>query len=291
VFDCSQVFPSDTVKMELFVDADWGGRLSDSKSTTGWMVRLAGVTVLTACKIQRRPALSTGEAEWNGVEEVCKVIEWFKGFLDEVGTKVDLPVPIWEDNSTAIKLSKEPINPARTKYYRIAQHYVRWCTNSGLVKVSYLASLDHPCDLLNKFSSKHVLKKHLTNIMGSQKTDVGSVNLARVKQCSRREPRRMRMLGSRFASRSNHDPPLVARCTECRCWFPYSQQRLGWISCHERQVMCDSEDFVVSCFKCDRLAISVPALDAWYCAVCNTNSRKMLRAFRPPPARYGQSKD
>ena len=86
----------------FFVDADWGGRIEDSRSTTGWMLRLQGIPVFTASKVQKRPALSSGEAEWNGVETVCREIEWFKGFLDEVGVNMILPLPIWEDNSTAI---------------------------------------------------------------------------------------------------------------------------------------------------------------------------------------------
>ena len=206
VFSCGRGSPETPIRMEVFVDADWGGRIEDSRSTTGWMLRLQGIPVFTASKVQKRPALSSGEAEWNGVETVCREIEWFKGFLDEVGVKMILPVPIWEDNSTAISLSKEPVNPVRTKYYRIAQHYVRWCFNSGLINVQYLASKEHPCDLLNKFMSKPALQKHLYGIMGPQDdTSVGHLNLARVKQCARKDPARMRLLGSKRSSRSHHE--------------------------------------------------------------------------------------
>ena len=103
-------------------------------------------------------------------------------FLRQSWVSMVLPVPIWEDNSTAISLSKEPVNPVRTKYYRIDQHYVRWCFDSGLINVKYLASKEHPCDLLNKFTSKPALQKHLNVIMGPQDdTSVGHLNLARVK--------------------------------------------------------------------------------------------------------------
>jgi hypothetical protein len=290
VFDCSGFPPGGEIKMEFFVDADWGGRIEDSKSTTGWLMRLAGVSVMTASKIQKRPALSTAEAEWNGMETACREIEWFKGFLDELGIKICLPVSVWEDNAAAIKLSKDPVNASRTKYYRIAQDYVRWCTNSGLIATSHLASADHPCDLLNKFMSKLSIQKHIAGLMGIQGKAV--VNLARWKQCSRKAPRRMRLLGSRFASKSSHDPPLVARCNQCRCWFPWSVPRDGWLSCSERQVACDNdEDFTVHCFRCDRLAEDLPVLDSWYCLVCSPAAGKTLRANRRRPRRYGQSKE
>ena len=138
--------------------------------------------------------------------------------------------------------------------------------------------------------SKPALQKHLYGIMGPQDdTSVGHLNLARVKQCARKDPARMRLLGSKRSSRSHHEPPLVARCNECFCWFPFSVRRNGWISCHERQVLCDSEDFSVSCFKCNQVAVYVPSLESWYCSVCIQEAEKLLRAVRYRPARYGQS--
>ena len=274
----------------MFVDSDWGGRLEDSKSTTGWILQLAGVPIMSASKIQKRPALSTPEAEWNGLETTCRIIEWTKGILNELGVKIILPVPIAQDNTTAIKLSSDSVSPQRTKYYRIAQAYVRWCTHNGLIRAEYLKSEDHPCDLLNKFVSKIALLKHQPAVIGPQDPPVARLNLARWKQCSRREPRRFRLIGSRFASRSHHDPSLVARCNVCRCWFPWSVRRQGWISCSERQVSCDNlDDFDVHCFRCETEAVSLPNLDSWYCPVCSPRAAKVLRPNRRRPNRYGQS--
>ena len=66
-------------------------------------------------------------------------------------------------------------------------------------------------------------------------------------------------------------------------------EMVAWISCHERQVLCDSEDFAVSCFNCNQVAVHIPLLDSWYCAVCIQEAEKLLRAVRYRPARYGQS--
>ena len=138
--------------------------------------------------------------------------------------------------------------------------------------------------------SKPALQKHLYGIMGPQDdTSVGHLNLARVKQCSRKDPARMRLLGSKRSCRSHHEPQLVARCNDCFCWFPFSLRRNGWISCHERQVLCDSEDFAVSCFNCNQVAVHIPSLDSWYCAVCIQEAETLLRVVRYRPARYGQS--
>ena len=146
--------------------------------------------------------------------------------------------------------------PARTKYYRISQAYVRWCTDAGLVKTEYLASEEHPCDVLNKFVSKIKLKKFLPAILGPQNVHLPAdaaavVNLARWKQCARREPRGRRLMGSEFASRSNSDPQLVCRCNVCKCWFPWIPSRQKWISCRERGVNCENHsNCTVTCFAC-----------------------------------------
>jgi hypothetical protein len=57
--------------LEAYADADWGGRVDDSKSTTGWLLVLDKNPIFAASSIQRRPALSTAEAEFNAMELPC----------------------------------------------------------------------------------------------------------------------------------------------------------------------------------------------------------------------------
>jgi hypothetical protein len=295
VYECKGAV-ADPIKIEYFVDADWGADVGTSKSVTGWIAVFNGSPVYAGCKTQKRPALSSTEAECNGMEIGCREIEWTKGILNELAVKFALPIKMWQDNMGSIKLSVECLSPSRTKYYRISQAYVRWCTDIGLIKTEYLASDEHPCDVLNKFVSKIKLKKFLPAVLGPQDDapppDVAAVNLARWKQCSRREPRRIRMIGSEFASRSGTDPPLVCRCLCCRCWFPWIPRKQDWMSCHERRVNCDNHSEVsVTCFACKGPAQYNRRLGSYSCPSCSEFTPKRLRALPPRTRRYGQSSE
>ena len=192
VYDCSSMDQSkygDGIELAFFVDSDWGGRKEDSKSTTGIIVQANGVPVFAVSKCQRRPAVSTAESEFNGVEFACKEVEWYRNFLVELQVNVTKPTTMWQDNTATISLTKDPVNPSRTKYFRIAQAYVRWCATAGIIACRYLKSEMMPCDLLNKLTCKPTFVKHLPMVMGNQSLScAGAVNLARVKQCFRRKP-------------------------------------------------------------------------------------------------------
>jgi hypothetical protein len=281
VYDCSNFANSKMLRLSVWVDADWGAREEDSKSVTGWLMQINDCPIYAVSKVQRRPAVSTAEAECNGVETVCKEIEWVKGLLGELGFQVLTPIPIWEDNHAAIRLSEDPIFPNRTKYYRISQAYVRWCRNTGLIKVQYLESKQHPCDLLNKLVTKPSLKQHLPALMGEQGGKiqrVGKCFMARCKQVCRRVPAHIRYKPTKFKSRSDHDPPLVAVCETCSGWLPWSSRRHGWLSCQEGKTVCPGENFRVFCYMCDAQAIFLPKIISWYCARCNV--RKVGKSDR-----------
>ena len=91
---------------------------------------------------------------------MCKEIEWTTGWLSEPSFMVALPVPVYQDNEASIRLSKDPVKPSRTKYFRIVQDYVRWCYKTNIIAPIKIASANHPCDLLNKMSTKHQFLQH-----------------------------------------------------------------------------------------------------------------------------------
>ena len=90
------------VTMAFQVDSDWDGRDEDSKSTTGWLVRLNNSVVFSGSKIQRRVATSTVEAETNGLETVFKEVEWYRDFLSELEIDVTPPTSVESDNAGAL---------------------------------------------------------------------------------------------------------------------------------------------------------------------------------------------
>eukprot|EP00253_Pinus_taeda_P003444 PITA_03444 len=63
------------VKLQGFIDVDWGGSPSDKKSTSGGIFNLGSTTVSWYSRRQRSVALSSAEAEYMAVsQEKCEAI-------------------------------------------------------------------------------------------------------------------------------------------------------------------------------------------------------------------------
>jgi len=96
-----------TTDLQGFSDADWGGDLETSKSTSGWATGYDNFDGLTHCyldwgsKMQTAVALSTGEAEYTACTySSSKSAMPMQIFLEEVlGRRVMLR--LWVDNSAA----------------------------------------------------------------------------------------------------------------------------------------------------------------------------------------------
>lgn len=218
------------VLLSAACDADWGGRIDDSKSTTGLTLSLNDVCIHAKSKVQNRPALSTAESETNAVEAVFKEVEWYRGLLMELFISVTKPVVTLQDNQTTIKLSNDCIAHQRTKYFRISQHYIRWCVANGYALLDYLQTNKMWCDALTKAIPFAALSTHLPRIMGPQTPlKVFSVFVARCKTMSRKRPPRTPpavrianlQLKSRNLSKSSHCPSLEAKCLHCSFYMEW----------------------------------------------------------------------
>ena len=158
------------VLMSAYSDADWAGRKEDSKSTTGWAIRFNNSPVFTGSSAQQRPATSTTvtEAELTGAEFVCHEVEWYRGFLAEIGVEIPAPTTLYQDNVGGIRLTLDDVMQKRTKYFRIAQAYIRWCYTNEIIFPEYLSSHEMFCDILNKPLQYASFSRHITGIMGEQ---------------------------------------------------------------------------------------------------------------------------
>ena len=90
-----------------YADADLAGDIGTRKSTTGFVVVLAGGLVSWLSKLQSTVALSTAEAETNASVEAVKQIMHFRLFMRELGMGQDGPSVVFEDNQAAIAIAQK----------------------------------------------------------------------------------------------------------------------------------------------------------------------------------------
>jgi hypothetical protein len=133
-----------------YCDADWGGDLTDRKSTTGYCTFINGNLIDWQSKKQSTVALSSTEAEYMAISEVTKEIMWLRSILAELHISVVTPTVIYVDNQSAIKISENDISHARTKHIDIRHHFIRDTINSGVIKLQWISTNDQLADIFTK---------------------------------------------------------------------------------------------------------------------------------------------
>ena len=101
-----------------YSDADFAGSLLDRKSTSGTCQLLGQCLVSWFSKKQASVALSTTEAEYIAASCCCSQVLWQKQQLMDYGITIN-HIAIKCDNTSAINLSKNPIQHSRTKHIDI----------------------------------------------------------------------------------------------------------------------------------------------------------------------------
>lgn len=61
-----------------YYDTDWGGDITDSKSTTGYLFQIGGTTITWQSKKQSYITPSTAEAEYVAMAEAAQEAVWLR---------------------------------------------------------------------------------------------------------------------------------------------------------------------------------------------------------------------
>ena len=73
-----------SLTLEPWTDSSWGDDLNDSRSTHGYIFKLAGGPISWKSRKQHLVALSTAEAEYVGESHCGTMIEWLRELLQEL---------------------------------------------------------------------------------------------------------------------------------------------------------------------------------------------------------------
>lgn len=94
--------------LHAYVDSDWAGCLVTRRSTTGYVVKLAGSPVSWSSRRQRTVATSTCEAEYVAGYKATQEIIWIQNMINNLRIKglECVSTPLLIDNDAALKLSQ-----------------------------------------------------------------------------------------------------------------------------------------------------------------------------------------
>ncbi|KAK2074019.1 hypothetical protein P8C59_008256 [Phyllachora maydis] len=121
-----------------FSDSDFAGDKATSKSTYGYLYKLAGGPISWKTKRATIIALSTLEAETDGLTEAIREVQWIIGLFSELYRPIDYPITLYGDNQGSITVANDPALHARTKYTLLKFRYVREQVKAKIVTIIYL---------------------------------------------------------------------------------------------------------------------------------------------------------
>jgi hypothetical protein len=137
-------------ELVAYSDSDYGGDVDDRKSTSGYVFMLGSGAVSWSSRKQPIVTLSTTEAEFIAAAHcVCQGI-WLKRILDCIGLEQNKCLTIFCDNSSTIKLSKNPVLHGRSKHIDIRFHFLRNLSSDGTIELMHCASQDQLADIMTK---------------------------------------------------------------------------------------------------------------------------------------------
>ncbi|CAL0318252.1 unnamed protein product [Lupinus luteus] len=154
-------------KSELigFTDSDFAGDQHDRRSTSGHVFMLGTCVVSWLSKKQPIATLSTTEAEFVAASNcACQAI-WLRKILEELHFKKDDATIIYCDNTSAIKLSKNPVLHGRSKHIDVKYYFLRDLNNDGTIVLKYCRSEDQLADIFIK-PLKAPSFQNLRNLLG-----------------------------------------------------------------------------------------------------------------------------
>ena len=132
-----------------FTDADFAGDAIKRRSQTGYVLRLAGASILWSSYQQKSNAFSTKDAEYMALSDCSRDCMWIQNVFHELGYKIRA-IPICSDNQGALFVSQNPVTEKRTKHIDVRYHYIRDVIDKGAIEVYFVPGVDNPADIFTK---------------------------------------------------------------------------------------------------------------------------------------------
>ena len=128
-------------------DADWSGDVNDRKSTTGYYFKLngRGAALSWGVKKQATIALSSSEAEYQGMEAAVQEALYLKQLLEDFGIQQKIPIA-----KSCIRLCQNPVMHKRSKHIETKFHFIRDKTENGTISILYVPTDKMAADIFTK---------------------------------------------------------------------------------------------------------------------------------------------
>ena len=158
-------------------DADWSGDVNDRKSTTGYYFKLIGRGAALSWDVKKQAtvALSSSEAEYQGMAAAVQEALYLKQLLEDFGIQQKRPIAIGEDNQSCIRLCQNPVMHKRSKHIETKFHFIRDKTEDGTISIHYVPTDKMAADIFTKSLPVSKVETLRAVLMGADSTQSAQV--------------------------------------------------------------------------------------------------------------------
>lgn len=133
-----------------YTASDYAGDLDDRKSTSGYVFLLGTSAISWSSKKQPVVTLSTTEVEFIAAASCACQGVWLRRILNQLGQSQNQCLPIYCDNSSTIKLSKNPVMHGRSEHIDVRFHFLRDLVKDGVIELIFCNTQEQLSDIMTK---------------------------------------------------------------------------------------------------------------------------------------------
>ncbi|GKV06529.1 hypothetical protein SLEP1_g18413 [Rubroshorea leprosula] len=140
----------DQTDLACFTASVYAGKLDDRKTTFGYVLMLGSGAVSWSSKKQPIVTFSTTEAKYVAATFcACQAI-WLRRVLEELALNQHAATSIYCDNSSTIKLSRNPVLHGTSKHIHVRYHFLCNLVEDGTIELTYCRTEDEVADIFTK---------------------------------------------------------------------------------------------------------------------------------------------
>jgi hypothetical protein len=133
-----------------WTDSDYAGDYDDRKSTSGYAFTMGTGAISWCSKKQPIVTLSTTEAEFVATASCACQGMWLRNILKQLSQEQAGATIVYCDNSSSIKLSKNPVMHGRSKHIDVRYHFLRELNKDGVIELRHCKSEEQLADIMTK---------------------------------------------------------------------------------------------------------------------------------------------